>query len=76
MTLRRQKKPSGKWCLPDVTLKRSMTGPPRKQSRGWRFRLAKPGFYDDDASLTDMVRVIEDWEAHRAPKASGETLVG
>jgi hypothetical protein len=53
-----------------------MTGLLRKQSRGWRFRLAKPGFYDDDASLTDMVRVIEDWEAHRAPKASGETLVG
>ena len=72
MTLRRQKKLPGKWCLPDATSKRFMTGPLRKQSRGWRFRLAKPGFYDDDASLTDMVRVIEDWEARR----SGMLLVG
>ena len=50
MTLRPQKKPSGKWCLPDATLKRFMTGPLRKQSKGWRFRLAKPGFYENEAS--------------------------
>jgi hypothetical protein len=27
-------------------------------------------------SLTDMVRVIEDWEAARSLKISGETMVG
>jgi hypothetical protein len=27
-------------------------------------------------SLTDMVRVIEDWEAARSLKISGETIVG
>jgi hypothetical protein len=27
-------------------------------------------------SLTDMVRVIEDWEAARSSKISGETMVG
>ena len=27
-------------------------------------------------SLTDMVRVIEDWEAARSLKFTGETMVG
>jgi hypothetical protein len=27
-------------------------------------------------SLTDMVRVIEEWETHASAKAAGETLVG
>jgi hypothetical protein len=27
-------------------------------------------------SLTDMVRVIDDWEAARSLKISGETMVG
>jgi hypothetical protein len=55
MTLRRQKKLSGKWCLTDATSKRFMTGPLRKQSRGWRFRLAKHGFYEPAAVLRKTV---------------------
>jgi hypothetical protein len=34
------------------------------------------GMTDTLWSLTDMVRVIEDWEAARSLKISGETMVG
>ena len=58
MTLRRQKKPSGKGCLPDATLKRFTIAPPRKQSKGWRFRLAKHGFYENKRRLEHPLPAI------------------
>jgi hypothetical protein len=58
MTLRRQKKPSGKGCLPDAALKRFTTAPLRKQSRGWRFRLAKHGFYENKRCLEHPLPAI------------------
>jgi hypothetical protein len=47
-----------KGCLPDATLKRFMTGLLRKQSRGWRFRLAKHGFYENKRCLEHPLPAI------------------
>jgi hypothetical protein len=59
MTLPRQKEPSGKGCLPDATLKRFTTDPLRKQSRGWRFRLAKHGFYETTPCLSRLNEYVQ-----------------
>jgi hypothetical protein len=60
MIPRRQRKPSGKWSLPNAALKRFKTCRLRKQSRGWHFRLAKHGSYDDEPSPTQLAKLIVD----------------